>query len=215
MALSALAFRLPRGLDRPGQPNPNGGSQRSAGWDRAAVARAAGAEPLRGAPLSTGSPAAAGVGCAATQDPAVVPTGHRADSSGDRLRAYPPGAPSARRDSGGTIRVAVRARSTECRTGSTPGSPDQPNLGDDAGRRNTGPLPAWTANQPAMSEMGALAVRPQHEQLPMAIHSFHRFIHSNSLGIFAICTASSGRPVAGLWITPGGRGAPSTTQNDV
>src|ERR1700744_3391239 len=107
MALSALVFRLPRGLDRRGQPNPNAGSRRSAGWDRVTVARAAPAVRRRGAPLSTGSPAAASVGSAATQGPAGVPMDHLADSSVNRLRAYPPGAPSTRRDSGGTTRVAV------------------------------------------------------------------------------------------------------------
>ena len=134
MALSALVFRLPRGLDRRGRPNPNAGSRRSAGWDRATVARAAPAVRRRGAPLSTGTPAAAEAGCAATRGLLWCRWTTVCVSSVDRLRAYPLGAPSARRDSGGTTRVAVRARSTECRTGSTPGSPDQPSPGDDAGR---------------------------------------------------------------------------------
>ena len=58
--------------------------------------------------------------------------------------ARPPAAPSARRDSGDTIRVAVRAHSTECRTASTPGSPDQRSPGDGAApeRRESEPPPA-------------------------------------------------------------------------
>ena len=74
--------------------------------------------------LSTGSPGAVGARCvarpAAPPEPAAVEC-----SIAGRPRAPPTAAPSAPRGSGGTTRGAVRARSTECRTGSTPGSPDQ------------------------------------------------------------------------------------------
>jgi hypothetical protein len=53
---------------------------------------------------------------------------------------------------------------------------------------------ARAPNQLSPSWIGSRAIRPQHEQLPMAIHSFHRFIHSSPQGMDAISTASTGRP---------------------
>jgi hypothetical protein len=77
--------------------------------------------------------------------------------------------PSARRDNGGTIRVVFRERSTACRTVSTPGSPDQISPGDGELRNgaNTGPTTRTRS-------------RPATRRLPVAIHSFHSFIHSAS-----------------------------------
>lgn len=82
--------------------------------------------------------------CAAR--PAVRPAaGHRVLPTAGRRSARsvgPPRGPAAPPGSGDTTRVAARARSTECRTGSTPGSPDQisraigPSPGGDAGSRN-------------------------------------------------------------------------------
>ena len=121
------------GACRRGPPSPSAGSRRSAGWGPGTVAASRRAVRRRGAPLSTGSRAAAAAACAASRA--------AADRAGRRWAAAraPPRvgrghvrqrAPSARRGSGGTTRVAVRARSTECRTGSTPGSPDQRSPGD-------------------------------------------------------------------------------------
>src|SRR5271154_5832492 len=124
-------FRPAQGRSRHDPPAPNEVLRRSAVWARGAVVRAAEAVRRRGAPLSIVSPAAAVAACAASRGPPVV---HPAYSSVGRARAHPPSAPSALRDSGDTTHDAARARSTECRTGSTPGSPDQPNADDDAGR---------------------------------------------------------------------------------
>ena len=103
----------------------------------------------RGAPLSTGSPAAAAAACAATRA-AVKPVRRRPVGPARAppwvgRRARPPAAPSAPRGSGGTTRVAARAHSTECRTGSTPGSPDQPSRGPLSGRGEAGPSRAGRA----------------------------------------------------------------------
>jgi hypothetical protein len=88
----------------------------------------------RDVPLSTESPEAAGAGCVARrgvqQARLVDPV---ACSIAGRLEACPAGAPSAPHDSGGTTRGAGRAHSSEWRTGSTPGSPDQRSAGDGAG----------------------------------------------------------------------------------
>jgi hypothetical protein len=84
--------------------------------------------------LSTESPEAAEAGHVARrgaqQAPPVDPV---ACSIAGRLEACPAGAPSAPHDSGGTTRGAGRAHSSEWRTGSTPGSPDQRSAGDGAG----------------------------------------------------------------------------------
>jgi hypothetical protein len=74
---------------------------------------------------------AAAPSCAAARELGEVSAagGHCLYSSAGRRSAratIPPKAPSAPRDNGDTIRAGARARSTECRTGSTPGSPDQP-----------------------------------------------------------------------------------------
>jgi hypothetical protein len=108
-------------------------------WARGAAACAGRAVRRRVARLSTGSRAAAAAACAAMRglvksvEP-QPPAGDRANSTAGRAAvARPPVAPSAPRDNGGTIHVAVRGHSTGCRTVNTPGSPDQPSPGDDRG----------------------------------------------------------------------------------
>ena len=136
MAPSAKFFPLLPEPGRCGPPNPSAVSRRSAVWAPATAAHVAEAVRRRGAPRSTGSPAATAAGCAATRGPRAVwpAVGRLARSTVGRPLACPAVAPSAPRGSGDTTRVADRARSTECRTGSTAGSPDQPSAGDDTGR---------------------------------------------------------------------------------
>jgi hypothetical protein len=184
MGLSPWVFRLPRELDPPGRPIPSAGSRRSAGWAPGTVARVEWAVRRRGAPLSTGSPAGVEPGCAATRGAALVPTGHRPDSTVDQPRPHPPGAPSARRDSGGTIRVAVRARSTECRTGSTPGSPDQRSPGDEA---------APCSASRSLGNMNSC----------LWLSTVSTGLSTMVLGADAIGTASTRQPGSQLWITTG------------
>src|SRR4051794_10739060 len=105
-----------------GRPGSIGVSPRTGEWDPRDAARVVTAVRHPGAPLSNGSPVEGEAARAATRD-AVV---RLANATWCRPVACRPAAPSARRDSEGTTCVAVRAHSTECRTGSTPGSPDQP-----------------------------------------------------------------------------------------
>ena len=53
------------------------------------------------------------------------------------------------------------------------------------------------------SDRARPAFHRQHQQLPMAIHSFHRFIHNKCLGMQPIDTAFTGCPGPQLWITAG------------
>ena len=124
------------GLIARGRPSPSAVSRRSAVWARGTVARVecGGAAPGRTAIQRKPGGSRGGVRCHPGACGRAVGRAAAADSSaGSAAGTSGAGAPSAPRGSGGTIRVAVRARSTECRTGSTPGSPDQRSAGD-AGR---------------------------------------------------------------------------------
>ena len=207
MALSAKAFRLPWEPGRRGPPNPSAVSRRSAVWVPGADGLVAEAVRRQDAPRSTGSRAAAARGRAATWGPrAVWPAGGRPPRSiAHRPPACPAGVPLAPRGNGGTTRVDGRARSTACRTGSTPGSPDQRSPGDDAGlesgrlrsgaiRHHPGDDAGRESGRPRSGAIqhhpgdGPATKRPrrpprQHQRLHMAIHNFHRFIHNRAPGM--------------------------------
>ena len=150
----------------------------------------------RGAPQSSGNPAATAAACVAVR-PTEWATDHRGCSTGGRRPAHPPGVPSARHDNAGTTRGDVRARSTECRIGSTPGSPDQRSPGDDADHQTRPPQQrrslrfSASAGHPATPRryegrngrpIPRIRTCYRRHSYFRAIHSFHRFIHM-ALGV--------------------------------
>ncbi len=164
-----------------GQPAPNAASPRSAESAREAAEGAVSAVRRRDAPQSIENLGEAAAVCAARRGRLAPAGGGTCPSAGPRV-ACPPGVPSAPRDSGGTTGAAARGRSTACRIGSTPGSPDQPNgWRDDAGSPATYGYPQFPQVYPQRTRR-----RPTHR------HSLYR------------------RAGSRLWITPRTRRTSST-----
>ena len=204
--------------------------------------RAARAVAPRDAPLSTESPAAAAAPSAATRVARRAQQARRvAYPIAGRPAACPPGAPSAPRGSGGTSRGAVRAHSTECRTGSTPGSPDQSSADHGArhgarlaaiGHRRVAQhreitLVAATSPRRATANEPVTGMRPGAHLRHAPTRRFRRSLDGTnsylwlstvstglstvSPGYVGYYTASVGQPGLTLWITSGPTAACLTT----